>query len=84
MTSSEFILAGDFLLTMDRQNRVIPGGAVHIADGRILAVDTLQTLGSTPPSGPAMSASTPNAAEGRTAISASRPAQTGSGLTQGQ
>ena len=33
MTSDEFILAGDFLLTMDGQNRVIPDGAVHIAAG---------------------------------------------------
>ena len=42
MTSAEFILAGDFLLTMDAQNRVIPDGAVHIADGRIVAVDRLE------------------------------------------
>ena len=52
MTGADFILAGDFLLTMDGQNRVIPGGAVHIADGRILAVDTLQTLSASLPSAP--------------------------------
>jgi 5-methylthioadenosine/S-adenosylhomocysteine deaminase len=49
MTSTEFILAGDFLLTMDAQNRVIPDGAAHIADGGILAVDTLATLAAAHP-----------------------------------
>lgn len=44
MTGSEFILAGDYLLTMDAQNRVIPAGAIHVADGRILAVDRLDAL----------------------------------------
>src|SRR5258706_12999114 len=49
MTSTEFILAGDFLLTMDAQNRVIPDGAAHIADGGILAVDNLATLAAANP-----------------------------------
>jgi 5-methylthioadenosine/S-adenosylhomocysteine deaminase len=44
MTHSETIVAGDFLLTMDGQNRVIPGGAVVVADGRIAAVDHLDVL----------------------------------------
>src|ERR1700744_2288739 len=44
MTHTEMIVAGDFLLTMDEQNRVIPGGAVLIADGRIVAVDRLDAL----------------------------------------
>ena len=36
MTNSGFILAGDFLLTMDRQNRVIADRAEHISvDGGI-------------------------------------------------
>ena len=52
MTSTECILAGDFLLTMDGQNRVIPNGAVHIADGRILAVDRLHALAAASPSTP--------------------------------
>jgi 5-methylthioadenosine/S-adenosylhomocysteine deaminase len=44
MTQTQMILAGDFLLTMDAQNRVIPGGAVLVADGRIVAVDRLDAL----------------------------------------
>src|SRR5260370_6495449 len=44
MTAAEFILAGDFLLTMDAQNRVISGGAAHISDGRILGVDSFEVL----------------------------------------
>jgi 5-methylthioadenosine/S-adenosylhomocysteine deaminase len=52
MTSAEFILAGDFLLTMDEQNRVIADGAVRIADGRILAVDRLDLLSAASPSTP--------------------------------
>jgi 5-methylthioadenosine/S-adenosylhomocysteine deaminase len=52
MTSAEFILAGDFLLTMDADNRVIPDGAVHIEDGRILAVDRLDLLAAAVPSAP--------------------------------
>jgi 5-methylthioadenosine/S-adenosylhomocysteine deaminase len=50
--SSEFILAGDFLLTMDAQNRVTPSGAVHIANGRIVAVDRLDLLSAASPSTP--------------------------------
>ena len=50
MTSAEFILAGDFLLTMDAQNSVIPGGAAHISDGRILGVDSLDVLAAAHPS----------------------------------
>src|SRR5258707_8180082 len=50
MTAAEFILAGDFLLTMDAQNRVIPGGAAHISDGRILGVDRLDVLAAAYPS----------------------------------
>ena len=52
MSGAEFILAGDFLLTMDGKNRVISGGAVHIADGRILAVDTLHALSAASPPTP--------------------------------
>src|SRR5882757_9005358 len=52
MTSAQLILAGDFLLTMDTQNRVIPGGAVHIAAGRILSVDRLDQLTAAFPSVP--------------------------------
>ena len=52
MSGAEFILAGDFLLTMDGKNRAISGGAVHIADGRILAVDTLHALSAASPSTP--------------------------------
>lgn len=52
MTSTDFILAGDFLLTMDARNRVVPGGAVHIADGRIVAVDTQDALRSAHPDVP--------------------------------
>src|SRR5258708_2684110 len=52
MTRAEFILAGDFLLTMDATNRVIPDGAVHIEDGRILAVDRLDMLAAAFPSVP--------------------------------
>ena len=44
MTHAETIFAGDFMLTMDAQNRVIPGGAALISDGRIDAVDTLDAL----------------------------------------
>jgi 5-methylthioadenosine/S-adenosylhomocysteine deaminase len=44
MTHTEMIVAGDFLLTMDGQNRVIPGGAVLVADGRIVAVDRIDAL----------------------------------------
>jgi 5-methylthioadenosine/S-adenosylhomocysteine deaminase len=44
MNSSEIILAGDYLLTMDAQNRVIPGGAVYVDAGRIVAVDRLAAL----------------------------------------
>jgi 5-methylthioadenosine/S-adenosylhomocysteine deaminase len=49
MTHTEMIVAGDFLLTMDGQNRVIPGGAVLVADGRIVAVDGLDALRATYP-----------------------------------
>src|SRR5260370_35939230 len=52
MTAAEFILAGDFLLTMDAQNRVISGGAAHISDGRILGVDSLDVLAAAYPSAP--------------------------------
>jgi 5-methylthioadenosine/S-adenosylhomocysteine deaminase len=52
MTSADCILAGDFLLTMDAQNRVIPDGAVHIADGRIGAVDRSDRLTAASPSTP--------------------------------
>ncbi len=44
MMTTDVILAGDYMVTMDPQNRVIAGGAVHIADGRIVAVDTLDAL----------------------------------------
>lgn len=44
MNSSEIIIAGDYLLTMDAQNRVIPGGAVYIDAGLIVAVDRLAAL----------------------------------------
>lgn len=44
MTGADLILAGDFLLTMDAQNRVIPDGAIRVADGRIVAVDTQGVL----------------------------------------
>ena len=44
MADVELILAGDFLLTMDAANRVIPAGAVHIADGRIVAVGRRDVL----------------------------------------
>ncbi len=44
MTAADFILAGDYLLTMDAQNHVIPNGAVHIANGSIVSVDTLDAL----------------------------------------
>jgi hypothetical protein len=49
MTSAEFILAGDFLLTMDAQNRVIPDGAVVLAGGRIRAVDRLDAIAAAHP-----------------------------------
>src|SRR3984893_6612199 len=49
MTQTEMIVAGDFLLTMDGQNRVIPGGAVLVADGRIVAVDKLDALSAAHP-----------------------------------
>jgi 5-methylthioadenosine/S-adenosylhomocysteine deaminase len=52
MTGAEFILAGDFLLTMDAQNRVIPGGAAHISDGCIRGVDRLDALTAAYPSIP--------------------------------
>ncbi|MCL6707669.1 amidohydrolase [Pseudomonas sp. R2.Fl] len=38
------ILTADYLLTMDDENRVIPKGAVAIEDGRILAVDSFDTV----------------------------------------
>jgi 5-methylthioadenosine/S-adenosylhomocysteine deaminase len=44
MTHTQIIVAGDFLLTMDSRNRVILGGAVLVADGRIVAVDRLVAL----------------------------------------
>jgi len=44
MTHTQIIVAGDFLLTMDSRNRVILGGAVLVADGRIVAVDRLDAL----------------------------------------
>ena len=44
MPATQQIIAGDSLLTMDAANRVIPGGAVLVTDGRIDRVDTLIEL----------------------------------------
>lgn len=44
MTHAETILAGDYMLTMDPQNRVIADGAALVSNGRIEAVDTLDAL----------------------------------------
>ncbi|MBP1860134.1 amidohydrolase family protein [Rhizobium herbae] len=44
MTTDSIILAGDYLLTMDAANSVVPDGAVLIEDGRIAAVGTLAAL----------------------------------------
>ncbi|HEX7790231.1 MAG TPA: amidohydrolase family protein, partial [Afipia sp.] len=52
MTTAEQIIAGDYLLAMDMHNRVIPGGAVLVEDGRIVAVDTLEKLEAAHPSVP--------------------------------
>jgi 5-methylthioadenosine/S-adenosylhomocysteine deaminase len=52
MATAQMIIAGDYLLTMDAQNRVIAGGAVCIADGRIIAIDTLDVLAAKHPAAP--------------------------------
>lgn len=52
MTTAEQIIAGDYLLTMDGFNRAIPGGAVLVENGRIVAVDTLDVLETAHPSVP--------------------------------
>jgi 5-methylthioadenosine/S-adenosylhomocysteine deaminase len=44
MTAPEMILAGDALLTMDVENRVIPMGALLIRDGRIEALGPVSEL----------------------------------------
>ncbi|MGV8936626.1 MAG: amidohydrolase family protein [Allorhizobium sp.] len=49
MTSGGMILAGDYLLTMDGENRVIQKGAVAIEDGRILEVGSIEALRVTHP-----------------------------------
>jgi len=46
------IIAGDYLLTMDAQNRVIPGGAVYVDNGGIAAVDRLDALEAAYPAAP--------------------------------
>mgnify|MGYP001809710440 CR=1 FL=1 len=47
MTST--IYAAPFVLTMDADNRVIPGGALLVEDGRITAVDTAEALSAAHP-----------------------------------
>src|SRR6478735_2573918 len=44
MTADKQIIAGDYLLTMDAGNRVIPQGAVLIDGGKIEAVGPLAEL----------------------------------------
>jgi 5-methylthioadenosine/S-adenosylhomocysteine deaminase len=44
MTDQKWIIAGDYLLTMDATNRVIPKGAVLVDGGRIEAVAPLDEL----------------------------------------
>jgi 5-methylthioadenosine/S-adenosylhomocysteine deaminase len=49
MTTDKQIIAGDYLLTMDAQNRVITAGAVLIDGGRIEAVAPLAELAAANP-----------------------------------